>query len=74
MAEKDEKMDYCIVCKNRTERRFKLDIKDSKNSTGINAHVCRDCYNRFLSSHYNQGMFRVAKFLGWAKRRDRIRE
>ena len=70
----DETMDYCIVCKNRTEKRFKLDMKDSKNSIGINAHVCRDCYNRFLSSHNNEGMFRISRFIGWAKSRDRIRQ
>jgi hypothetical protein len=67
-------MDYCIVCKNRTKKRYALQLKDSKNSTGISAHVCRDCFNRFLSSHANEGMFRAAKLLGWARHRDRIRE
>ncbi len=70
----DGKMDYCIVCKNKTERRYKMDLKDSMNSVGINAHVCRDCFNRFLSSHANEGMFRISRFLGWAKGKDRIRE
>jgi len=69
-----EKMDYCIVCKNLTPRRYKLELKDSSNSIGIKAHVCRDCFNRFLSSHSNEGMFRISKFLGWAKGKDRIRE
>ena len=70
----DESTDYCIVCKNLTQKRYKLDLKDSRNSTGIKAHVCRDCFNRFLSSHANEGMFRISKFLGWARGRDRIRE
>jgi hypothetical protein len=51
-----------------------MDLKDSKHSIGINAHVCRDCFNRFLSSHSNEGMFRVARILGWARHKDRIRE
>jgi hypothetical protein len=70
----EEKMDYCIVCKNLTERRYKLELNDSKISVGIKAHVCRDCFNRFLSSHSNQGIFRISKFLGWVKGKDRIRE
>jgi len=74
MAEEGKDMDYCIVCKNMTQKRYMLQLKDSKNSTGINAHVCRDCFNRFLSSHANEGMFRISKFLGWAKGKDRIRE
>jgi hypothetical protein len=69
-----EKMDYCIVCKNLTPKRYKLELKDSRNSVGINAHVCRDCFNRFLSSHANEGVFRISRFMGWARGKDRIRE
>jgi len=58
----------------RTQKRFKMELKDSRNSIGINAHVCRDCFNRFLSSHSNEGMFRVSRFFGWAKHKDRLRE
>jgi len=69
-----EDMDYCIVCKNLTEKRYMLHLTDAKSSVGIKAHVCRNCFNRFLSSHSNEGVFRVSKFLGWAKGRDRIRQ
>lgn len=67
-------MDYCIVCKNMTEKRYALHVKDSRNSIGINAHVCRGCFNRLLASHSNEGIFRIARFLGWSKHRDRLRE
>lgn len=66
-------MVYCIVCKEMTEKRFSLELKDSKNSVGINAHVCRECFSRFLSSHANEGPFKIARFLGWAKHKDDAR-
>jgi hypothetical protein len=74
MEMSEEERDYCIVCKRITSRRYRMELQDSKNCTGIKAHVCRDCFNRFLSSHANEGMFRVARFLGWARHKDRIRE
>jgi hypothetical protein len=67
-------MDYCIVCKNLTRKRYTLYLKDSRNSVSIRSHVCTDCFNRFLSSHANEGVFRISRFLGWAKGKDMIRE
>ena len=74
LRESESKAGYCIVCKNKTCGRYKLKVRDTKNGIGVMACVCRDCYNRFLSSHANEGMFRISRFMGWAKRRDRIRE
>jgi hypothetical protein len=65
---------HCIVCKDIANGRYRLDLLDSRNNVGISAYVCRDCYNRFLSSNANEGMFRISRFLGWAKNKDRIRE
>ena len=69
-----DEMDYCIVCKEIIQKRYKVELTDSKNSVGIRAHVCRPCFNRFLSSHSNEGPFKISKFFGWAKGRDRIRQ
>ncbi len=67
-------MGYCIVCKEIVKGRYNLSVRDSKHCIGIDAHICKDCFNRFLSSHANEGMFKVSRFLGWAKNKDRIRE
>ena len=67
-------MPYCIVCKEIVDKRYALSTHDSKLGTKVEAYVCRDCFNHFLASHANEGMFKAWRFLGWAKNRDRIRD
>jgi len=66
-------MPYCIICKNIVKKRYKIKVNDSKIENGITGYLCRDCYNRFLDSYHNKGVFKISGFLGWAKIKDRFR-
>ena len=68
-----EMRSYCIICKKIVDRRFVLKATDTKLANGIESHLCNDCYNRMVSSHYTKGRFKVSQFFAWARNKDRFR-
>lgn len=66
-------MQNCIVCKEFTEDRYELQVKDMKMDTTVSSFVCRFCYNKFIDSFHNKGFFKVAKMVNWLKKKDPMR-
>jgi hypothetical protein len=65
---------YCLICKEITQERYLLKVKDTRLDVGIKGHVCRHCFKKFIESHHNKGFFKIYKFLAWVKnKRDSAR-
>lgn len=61
--------EFCLVCKLKTNNRFKIAIKDSKINNIIKANICRDCFNSFIGSYHDENVFTISKLLNRGKHR-----
>ncbi|MBI4173726.1 MAG: hypothetical protein HY519_03325 [Candidatus Aenigmarchaeota archaeon] len=67
-------MDYCLLCKDKVEGQYPLEVKDVDSSTSVKGFVCRYCFHKFIESHENEGTFKLSRFIAWAReRKDRMR-
>ena len=69
----NEKMVYCVICKEKTEKRYKIMVEDTLQKNGFENYICRECFNTLLKSHYNKGIFKISRLIGWIRRKDRWR-
>ena len=71
---KDDKMSYCIICKEIVDSRYVVRVCDSVIRNCVDGHVCRHCFNKFIESKHNRGFFSLSRLTFWAKhKRDSIR-
>ena len=67
-------MDYCLLCKEKVDGQYPLEVKDHESQTSVNGFVCRYCFHKFIESHGNEGMFKLSRFFAWAReKKDRMR-
>ncbi len=67
-------MEYCLVCKEIVEKRYKIYVVDSEIKNKMGGFICRNCFDSFMQSKYNKGFFKVSKLRGWiTNRKDRFR-
>ena len=66
---------FCLVCKEFADPRFTAAITDNKTSHELNGQLCTHCYETFVASSHNTGMFRVSKLRTWLRhwRKDWLR-
>ena len=60
-------MDFCLICKEIVNRRYKANVKDTEQDNRLDGYICRNCWVSFNNSHYNKGPFRIMKFASWIK-------
>ncbi len=65
--------EYCLVCKEMVDKRYKITIEDTLIKNVIKGYICHDCFNRFLMSYYNKRAFKISRFFAWIKKKDRLR-
>lgn len=67
-------MGYCLLCKEMTDDRYVIKVKDNKTGQPIRGSVCRYCYNKFIDSKNDKGFFKINRFRAWAReKKDRMR-
>lgn len=57
------KKTFCVVCKERIDRRFEIEIKDNKYDNTAKTHVCRDCFNTLMNNYNKESKFRLSRLL-----------
>ena len=60
-------MEFCLVCKEITGRRYKVKVSDTEHDNRVDGYVCADCWASFISSLHNERPFRVMKWRSWIK-------
>ena len=54
--------------------KYRITVQDTHVNNMVEGYLCRECFNRFLSSHHDEGFFKLSKMVGWMKeRKDRMR-
>ena len=69
-----DRMPHCIICKELVKGRYTIKVTDQKVNVKVESHICKDCWNNMISSHNDEGFFKISRLLAWSKgKKDSIR-
>ena len=54
---------FCIVCHEKIDKRYEIEIKDVQMNNSMKSNICRDCFNSFLNKNHKEHSFRLSKLL-----------